>query len=520
MSQLVHDYLRDNLVRTSDNVLLKENNVCMTHGELEKHSNQFCNFLFELGVSKGDRITLLMDASIDAIVMLVGIMKSGAIYVPINVTSSKDNMNHIINETESKLLIAEDRYLHDLLPLERMKELKIIVHGDGNDLADCILFEEYSRFPLELVKRPIIVSKDIINIMFTSGTTGKPKGVMVRHENITPFMNYVTKRFNHNEGTRTLCKTPLSFDPFLTEIVPSFIGGGFVYLYKDIVSIKHFLKVLQEEKITNFGCGPSLLLLLAEHKDVLIKYDLSQLEQIYFGYENCPINTIRALQQYLPQTTFINGYGTTETYACSTFHEINYIVPDHIEGFPLGEPIDGTELMILNESNLVTEPDEIGELVVRGNSIMSGYWKNPDATSNALRLNPLFPESMEKVYFTGDLVKRNLNGDILFVGRKDTQIKIQGYRVEISEVQMMIEAHSIVKECCVIAVEDRGTHKMICYLVTKGNANTELEEVKSYLIANIEPFKVPQEWILIDSIPRNANSKVDRKMLLSKYQTV
>ncbi|MCY8490940.1 AMP-binding protein [Bacillus atrophaeus] len=518
MSILVHELLSDNLTRTSGNTLLKERNMCITHSELENRSNQFSNYLFELGVNKGDRIALLMDASIDAVIAIVGIMKIGAIYVPINVSCSKEKIDYILNETESKIFIAESKYLNGLLANSSLNKIKTIIRGNEEKGFEFYRFSDYLTFSREQLKRNKIISKDIVNIIFTSGTTGTPKGVMVRHENITPFMNYVTKRFNHNELTRTLGKTPLSFDPFLTEIVPSFISGGFVYLYNNLISINHFLKVLHEEKITNFGCGPSLLLLLVENKELLRKYDLSNMQQIYFGYENCPLNTIRTLQTYLPQVTFINGYGTTETYASSTFHEINYPIPDDMESLPIGEPIEGTELLILNEEFSLTKPDEIGEMVIRGNSVMSGYWKNPKTTDEVLRVNPLFPESMEKVYFTGDLVKRNSNGDILFIGRKDTQIKIQGYRVELLEVQGFIESHPLVKECCVIVIEQKGTKKMVCYLVTKENVLTELDEIKSNLISNLEPYKFPHEWKLISHIPRNANSKVDRKILENMYR--
>ncbi|MFD1887700.1 AMP-binding protein [Paenibacillus wenxiniae] len=513
MSQLVHDFLIDNLYKTSNNILLKEYDHTLTHGELHDQSNQFCNYLYSLGVKKGERVALLMDSSIHSIIALVGIMKKGAIYVPINTSSSEDVIEYIINETEVSTVIADAKYCNKLDQLSMKKDLKLIIHGSASEDQNMYVFEKYSDFEVHIQHPEHIISSDIINIVFTSGTTGTPKGVIVRHECITPFMNYVTKRFHHNEATRTLSDTPLSFDPFLTEIVPSFIGGGFVYLYKGLMSINKFLKVIERENITNFGCGPSLLLLLSSNKHILQEYDLSSLQEIYFGYESCPTTTIQTLQTYLPNVTFINGYGTTETYASSTFHEITYPVTDEIKNFPIGDPIEGTELLVINEDNELTEPDEIGELVIRGNSIMSGYWKNQDATEKVLKVNPIFPESLEKVYFTGDLVKRLPNNDIIFVGRKDTQVKINGYRVELLEIQNIIEKHSLTKECCILAMNENDTNKIYCYLITENNSQQELDEIKTYLIAKLEPYKIPYKWIMIDRMPRNSNGKVDKKQL-------
>jgi len=165
----------------------------------------------------------------------------------------------------------------------------------------------------------------------------------------------------------------------------------------------------------------------------------------------------------------------------------------------------------------VTEPFEIGELIIRGNSIMSGYWNDQYTTEKVLKINPLFSSSAEKVYFTGDLVKRLPNNDIIFVGRKDTQIKINGYRVELSEIQHMIEIHSLTKECCVIAADQHETNKVFCYLITQNNLEQELDEIKTYLISKLEPYKIPHKWIMIDYMPRNANGKVDREQLKLLY---
>ncbi|WP_410985051.1 amino acid adenylation domain-containing protein [Bacillus cereus] len=518
MGLLVHELLTNNLHKNRDNILLKEKGSFITHGDLEKKSNKFCNYLEKMGVKKNDRVAIIADSSINAVIALMGIMKRGAIFVPINVNNALSNTNFILQETEASLLIIDERLQERVHDFKYIKEnnIPIIINGKAN-VSHFHCFNDYMEYDSIITDKPKIISKDIVYIIFTSGTTGKPKGVMINHESICSFMTYVVDKFQHNADTRTLSKTPLSFDPYLTEIVPSFIGGGTVYLYKELVSIRNFLKVLQDEKITNFGCGPSLLLLLAENKTVLKEYDLSNLEQIYFGYENCPINTIATLQVELPDVSFINGYGTTETYASSTFHIVDKLEGTEPENIPLGEPIKGTELMILNSNLQLTKQGEVGELVIRGNTLMNGYWKNEEETNRVLRYNPLFPNSLEKVYFTGDYVRMDKNNNILFVGRKDEQVKIQGYRVELSEIQNCIETHNVVKECCVITVEEELNKRMVCYLRTANNSEEELLEVREFSIKALEAYKIPSEWLLIDEMPRNLNSKVDKRELKNIY---
>lgn len=508
MSILVHELLSSNYLKHRNNISLKEPGKTLTHEELENESNRFANFLYKQGLRKGDRALIIMNPSINAVIAIVGMMKVGVIFVPLNTKSTFDSIDIIVEETEPSLYII-DHYLKDLHSYLILKG-KIIVNGEQS-------FQQYSNYD-SVYDNKNVIGKDIVNIIYTSGSTGKPKGVMISHENITPFMTYVVKQFNHNPTTKTLSKSPISFDPFLTEIVPSFIGGGTVYLYNAGPSIRMFLKVLEEERITNFGCGPSLLNLLAENVELVQKYNLSSLQEIYFGYENCPINTIKELQRHLPNVSFINGYGTTETYACSTFYIVEKISEKNIDKLPLGTPIKDTELLILTEELQEAAINEIGEMVIRGNTLMKGYWKDEDLTSKVLRPHPMHPFSTEKVYFTGDLVVKRDDGHIYFIGRKDDQVKINGYRIELIGLKIKIESIPNVKEACVIAVDTNVGKKLICYVTVHQHHPKTLSEIKQKSIDVLEIYKYPHEWFIIDEFPRNFNSKIDRRKLQEIYQ--
>ncbi|WP_273130495.1 AMP-binding protein [Bacillus weihaiensis] len=508
MSVLVHEFLSNNYKKHRDNLLIKEKNNAITHQQLELKSNQFANYLTHMGLKKGDRVIVIMEPSINAVISLLGMMKNGIIFVPVNVKSSFDTLELITTEVEPSFFIIDDN-----LPLVRKFIEKfnkgILVNNEKN-------FTQYENFEMNLDKKNVI-SKDILNIIYTSGSTGKPKGVMISHENVVPFMEYVVEQFDHNSETKTLSKTPLSFDPFLTEVVPSFISGGTVYLYKDNGSINNFLRTLEKEEITNFGCGPSLLNILADNTNLINSYNLSALQEVYFGYENCPIETIQKLQAFLPHVTFINGYGTTETYACSTFYKVENLNKNPRDKLPLGDPIKGTELTILNDKLKIAEVNEVGEMVIRSNTIMKGYWKNEERTLEVLRPHPLYPFYNEKVYFTGDLVKKAEDGNIYFIGRKDDQVKVNGYRIELNELKIKIESIQNVKESSVLALDKKGIKKLVCYITVHNNFDGCLEKIKKDALALIDMYKYPTEWYVIDEFPRNLNSKIDKKKLKNKY---
>lgn len=513
MEHLVHDYLYNHLERNENHILIKEKGHCYTHGEIERLSNRFANYLLSLGVKRYDRICLVMNSTADALIALLGIMKIGAVFVPIFVQASSQKVTDIFCRVEAVLLIVDSQFFHS--EYAALTDT-LIIRGDST-VEGCHHFDEYLQADPSFIRKYPIISRDLLYIMFTSGTTGAPKGVMITHENVCTFMDDVVGKFHHDENTCTLSKSPLSFDPYLTEIVPSFIGGGKIILYPSMVSIRHFLKTLQEERITNFGCGPSLLQLMVKNRSLVSQYDLSSMKEIYFGYENCPLSVIRALQEDLPHVLFINGYGTTETYASSTFHIVENLKDGEIRDLPIGDPIAGTELLVIDENGRETKEEEIGELVIRGTSLMNGYWRDEEETRRVLQAHPLFPESGEKVYYTGDLVKKDERGHIIFVSRKDEQVKISGYRVEPLEVQKYIEDIPLIDECAVIAVDHDESKQLICFYRLKQDSEECLAQLKQICMRGLESYKFPQEWIPVSELPRNKNTKVDKRALTRLY---
>ncbi|KPI55146.1 hypothetical protein KW94_03860 [Clostridioides difficile] len=499
--------LIEDVKQNYNNVLLNHNGNTLTNEELDKMSNQFGNFLLMHNIKKGDRIGLLLDLTIDSVISIFGILKIGAIYVPINPNQSVNNIKFIIEDTECKILISEEEYLNSLSSYRN----KIIVHNMSNQATtDKIDFMEYKISSTNKIKMKII-DKDIIYIMYTSGTTGTPKGVMINHQCIMTFMNYVVNTFRHSKNTRSLCRTPIYFDPFLTEIIPSIMSGGQVYIQSKNVSITKLLMFIEKNKITNLGCGPSLLYLLVDNRHILKKYDMSSLEEIYIGYEKCNIKLIKSLQKILPKVDFINGYGTTETFAASTFYVIPNLLENSMTDIPIGKPIDDVDLFVINDNYEKVEFNEVGEIVLRGKTLFNGYWNNMEETTKHLKKNPLFKESNEFVYYTSDLAKIDSDGNIFFVGRKDDQIKIRGFRVELGEIKHVLENSYFIKECCILKINNN----LVCFY--SSYIDIEKSSIINFCKERLEDYKIPNKWFILDELPRNSNGKIDKKELESHY---
>lgn len=482
--------------KNKSNLLLNEKNLSITHLELEQYSNQFARFLMKTGINKGDRIMISLSNKIFSVCIIFGILKIGAIFVPISEKKTKLQVAKMVEDIEPKVIIHEKR---DSV-LKSVSENKTLINiGSTADFFQLIKY--ISDNPIESK----VISRDIAYIIYTSGTTGDPKGIMMSHGAILSYVYDVVDRFNHNSRDKTICRTPPYFDPYLTEILPSIVSGGEIYLQDNNVSLNTLLTLISENKITNFGCGPALLSLFVQAKDTLHKYNLNSLSEIYFGYEKMGKGLLSSIQSLLPNVTFINGYGTSETFAATTYH----ICKENEDITPIGKAINSSEVFLWNEKeNRVCKDNEFGEIIIRGSTLMNGYWKNCTATRKALRRNPCFPESDELVYFTNDIGKYS-NQQIVFIGRKDNEIKLNGIRINLDEIVESIYQLEDIKETIVIKKDD----ELVC-LYNTFSKKEKYVEIKSHLKKCLEPFKIPTKFLFQENFCRNENSKLIKNISL------
>ena len=483
IGKLLKDYECNN-----SNILLNYQDQYLSHKGLEIQSNKVANFFLSKGISKGDRIGICMKNSIELIYMVFGILKIGAIYVPIDSSKKVVQIDFILSFTEAKLIVSDNDYVLEQIGSENDVE-KLLINNNFLSIID-----KYDNFFSDYKN---ISQCDPAYIIFTSGTTGEPKGITMSHGSIIRFTLDVVKRFKHSSSDRTICRTPASFDPFLTEILPSIVSGGKIYLQNRDASLLGLLKLVQNKKITNFGCGPSLFHLMVQSENIVKRFDLSSLKEIYFGYEKMSINLLRRVQMLLPEVKFINGYGTSETFAATTY----YVCTAESNEVFIGEPIESATIFLWNEKEKrICVDGEIGEIVISGSTLMKGYWNNYNLTREVIIDNPL--DSSKKAFFTKDF-GIYIGGNIKFMGRKDSQIKINGHRINLEEIREAIYLFNDIKEAIVYM---KG-HKLVC----EYNRFSEVEtysDIKAFLVNIIEDRKIPSQWIYRNEFDRNTNTKI------------
>lgn len=470
----------------NSNLLLNHKNRHLSHKELEIESNKCANFLLNKGISKGDRIGICMENSIELICIIFAILKIGAIYVPIDRNKKMVQINYILSFTETKILFTDNKYVGE--ECDRNVESVFICENYKNLI---------SEFDNTISKNIEVFKEDPAYITFTSGTTGEPKGITMSHGSVISFTLDVVKRFNHTSDDRTICRTPVSFDPFLTEILPSVISGGKIFIQNRESSLNNLLRLIQNKKITNFGCGPSLFDLMVKTEEILNKYNLSSLKEIYFGYEKMSINLLKKVQKLLPDVKFINGYGTSETFAATTY----YVCGSESRDVFIGDPIDSASIFLWHQKdNRICKNGEMGEIIISGKTLMIGYWKNEDLTKRVIRQNPINPK--EKAYFTKDF-GMYIDGNIKFIGRKDSQIKINGHRINLEEIREAVYLFNDIKEAIVYMKDG----KIICEY-NRFSGLKKSDDIKEFLKNSIEDKKIPVSWIYKDKFNRNENTKI------------
>lgn len=525
--KLLHEFLTLHAKEFAEKIAIDDGVNPITYHQLDMVSSSFAAYLAKLGVKRGDRVAIFSAKTIASIVAIFGILKAGAVFIPLNTNMVAESIMFILNDCGCTVLVADENAKKLSGAFKRLTNLKTVVdltNGNQNfeDIESIRIYDAVSGQPADY-RREDIIENDLAYIIFTSGSTGVPKGVMITHYSICFVVKFRGKAMHITESTNLLSVSPLYFDPVLNEIFCTLRVGGCIYLLDDTYRqvskrskafLLRFLNIVQKKRITTLFCVPSLLNLLATNTNILVDYDLSSFRYIAFGAGSCPVITIQTLQKSIPGVRFVHGYGLTETSvtACSYCIENPYDVK--YESFPLGKPMPQTEFYVLDENMSLVGEGKVGQLAIRGPHLMNGYWHNECETNKVLVNNPVFPWQNEKILLTGDLVRVETGGALVFVGRNDEQIKSAGYRIELGEIEMKICNSGFVKEACAIPFPDANIGFSIrCYLVLAGKKT--LEDVKSYCSNALTSYCIPQSWVVVDGIPKNDSGKIDRKLLKS-----
>lgn len=489
----------------------------ISYGELDKKSNQLAHILVEKGVKLSDRVGIHMNKCLELPVAVYGILKAGAAFVPIDPSAPTDRVQFILENCGISLLVTsptKERQVHSVLrqcdSIESVIGLKCSGDGcipwslvfEGNDTSLDIVMDECS----------------LAYIMYTSGSTGLPKGLMHTHRSGLSYAFHSAKLYGVESGDVLGNHSPLHFDMSTFEFLAGpYCGSTTVLIPEEVTMFPVSMgQLIEDERLTIWYSVPLALIQMINQGE-LHKRDLTSLRWVNFGGEPFPPKYLRSLMDLAPNARFSNIYGPAEVNQCTYYNVPKEFSPD-VESVPIGYIWQGAKCKIINEHDQEVEAIEFGELIICSNTMMRGYWRRDDLNEIAFYETINDVGQKEIFYRTGDLVRKNEKGELLFLGRKDRQVKIRGYRIELDEVENVLNSHQAVEEAAVVAISTSEGIREICAAVTvKSGEKLSDSDLRSFVSGKLPAYGVPRMIQLRGSFPRTTSGKIDRNCLSCEF---
>lgn len=466
------------------------NNKQFTYKELDEKANQVANALIEKGIGLKDIVGLMFPQTAELVIAMLGIIKSGAAFLPIDSSFPQKRLETILEQSGCKLVVMPTDF-KDRLP-------------QGIPTLD---YDEVELSKLDKRNPNVsITPQDLVYLIFTSGTTGKPKGVMITQQNLLNYSHWFHQFLTLTQTARTALVTSFAFDLGFSGIFPPLLFGGELHILPDTVykTPGRLLEYVETHKLSYLKMTPSLYSTLVEHPDFV---KIRSLDTLVLGGEKIRVEDVELTFELSEDIKIVNHYGPTETTIGVIAQYIERNAMSSYRHSPtIGKPIANTQCYILNNRMELVPLGAAGELYISGEGVGSGYVGQPSLTKEKFLNNPFLPGKL--MYKTGDLAKWSKDGRIEFLGRADGQVKIRGYRVEIGEIEKCIARHESTKEVVVLAKQDQEDTFLVCYYT----ANTAIpsESMRNHILGELPEYMMPSHFIKMDEMPLNANGKLDR----------
>ncbi|WP_428268623.1 class I adenylate-forming enzyme family protein [Haliangium sp.] len=508
---LLHDFLIRSAQRLPDKVALVCGEQRLTYAEIAGRAYALAHALKARGVARGDRVIVYSDNTVEAAVAFWGVLAANAVVSMVNPQTKADKLAYLLRDCRPTALIAHaPLYRHFAEPVRDAPSLKaVIVTGPiaaeplatlpGGVTWDDALADMSRDQPPERTA----IDVDLASIIYTSGSTGDPKGVMHTHLSMRTAATSVSSYLENREDDVILGILPLSFDYGLYQMIMAFREGARLVLERSFVYPARVLEAVARERVTVFPGVPTIYAIMNELKN-LDEYDFSSVRYVSNTAAALTLKHIEALRRIFPAARVVSMYGLTE---CK---RVSYLPPEDLDKKPLsvGVAIPNTEVWIEGEDGRRLGPDQVGELVVRGSTVMRGYWEKPEATAKKLRPGPL---PHEVVLHTGDYCKLDQDGYLYFVGRMDDIIKSRGEKVAPREVENAITDLDGVKEVAVIGVPDPVLGQAVkAYVVLEQGAHLSAREIQIACQRRLENYMVPKEVVFVPDLPKTSTGKIKK----------
>jgi amino acid adenylation domain-containing protein len=511
---LLHDYLAHSARRLAEKVALVCGSRHLTYGVLDRDADRLAAVLAQRGLQRGDRVVIFAANSVETVIAFWAVLKANAVASIVNPLSKPGKLVYCLNDLAASMIIAEGSLANVFAraAAEAPHLRAVVVFGDIDErLAHGL--PGFTRFGDALaagaeVSKPArrCIDLDLASIIYTSGSTGDPKGVMLTHRNMVAAATSIAAYLGNVESDVFLCALPLAFDYGLYQMIMSIAAGARLVLEPSFALVPQVAARMSRERVTALPLLPTHCALLAEMKS-LAALDLRSVRYVTVSGAAFTAQHLRFLRHAFPEARIFSMFGLTECKRCA------YLPPEDLERKPtsVGIAIPNTELWLVDEDGREVGPHEIGQLVIRGATVMQGYWNDPGLSAQRLKPGPL---PGERVLYTGDLCRRDDEGYLYFVARMDDIIKSRGEKVAPRAIEAILSEMPEVKEAAVIGVPDLTQGQAIkAFVVLHDDASLSAAEIKARCRGTLEPSHVPKHVQFLSALPRGATGKIDKTAL-------
>ncbi|GGA41713.1 hypothetical protein GCM10010981_33410 [Dyella nitratireducens] len=506
----VHLLFEQQVQRTPDAIALSIEDQSLTYAQLNAQANRLAHALIARGVQPNDRVALGVERSFGMVIGILGILKAGAGYVPLDPTYPAERLAYLLRDSAPALLLTQAS-LQAMWP----GDLPVLQVDDP-----CMLAEQPTHDP----RIDGLTARHLAYVIYTSGSTGAPKGVMVAHRSLSNYVWHAVREYLGEAIAGSIVSSPLSFDATVTTLLPPLLVG------KPVVLLADGERSLPQLSARLFAAGTGWLFKITPaHLDALsylpeaATVDATAVageapHRIVVGGEQLSLATLRRWKnQLLPAATLVNEYGPTETtVGCSVWRLSDASVLDTLDGVaaPIGRPIGHTRLYVLNEGMQLQPMGSVGELYIGGEGVTMGYLGRAALTAERFVRDPFTGDTQARLYRSGDLVRYRADGELEFLGRRDGQIKLRGFRIELGEIEATLAACDGVREALVIAREDvPGDKRLVAYITSHDGQPLSTAALRDALAKQLPEYMLPSAFVPLEQLPLTPNGKLDRQAL-------
>jgi amino acid adenylation domain-containing protein len=494
-------WFEDQVNQTPQALALIDGSAQFTYTELNQRANQLAHYLHSLNVQPGELVAVSMGRSVDLIVAFWGILKAGAAYVPLDPTYPHERRAYKLKDAQVQVILTQETLL-TTLPEHQARVVRVD-HDWPTIARQAITNPSYCTDP-----------ESLAYVLYTSGSTGNPKGVMVKHCGVVNHAAAIAREFALQPGDRMLQFSNIGFDIIVEELYPTLVSGATLVLRPEEIasSIRSFLDFISAQEITILELPTAFWHELVNSLVTLEQMLPEMVRLVCVGGEKASRTAYQQWRNHVhPAVRWINTYGPTETTVSATwFDPVKEGYDPEAGEIPIGKPLPNVAVYVLDDNQQPVAIGATGELCIGGPGVAQGYLNLPDRTKERFIE---IPGRSTRLYRTGDQVRFRADGQLEFIGRIDFQVKIRGFRIELTEIEAKLEAHPQLRQVVVLAKERAGTKYLVGYVVPMVGADLSAKALGNWLQDKLPNYMVPSQWVMLENLPLTPNGKVDRKAL-------